>query len=88
MDRIKLTTLPIHERSKIGIGYLPQQTSIFRGLTVYENLLGIAQIVKKNVDEHVINILDHSQIQEDIKWFKSRQPSTENLVIFMIVLVW
>ena len=51
LDRIKLTTLPIHERSKIGIGYLPQQTSIFRGLTVYENLLGIAQIVKKNVDE-------------------------------------
>ena len=28
--------------------YLPQQTSIFRGLTVYENLLAIAQIVKKN----------------------------------------
>ena len=51
LDRIKLTTLPIHERAKIGIGYLPQQTSIFRGLTVYENLLGIAQIVKKNVDE-------------------------------------
>ena len=51
LDRIKLTTLPIHERSKIGIGYLPQQTSIFRGLTVYENLLGIAQIIKKNVDE-------------------------------------
>ena len=51
LDRIKLTTLPIHERSKIGIGYLPQQTSIFRGLTVYENLLGIAQIIKKNADE-------------------------------------
>tara|TARA_Y100000590_G_scaffold423100_1_gene528548 strand:+ start:1978 stop:2742 length:765 start_codon:yes stop_codon:yes gene_type:complete len=51
LDRIKLTNLPIHERSKIGIGYLPQQTSIFRGLTVYENLLGIAQIVKKNSDE-------------------------------------
>jgi len=51
LDKIKLTNLPIHERSKIGIGYLPQQTSIFRGLTVYENLLGIAQIVKKNVEE-------------------------------------
>ena len=43
----KLTTLAIHERSKMGIAYLPQQTSIFRGLTVYENLLAISQIVKK-----------------------------------------
>jgi len=51
LDKVKLTNLPIHERSKIGIGYLPQQTSIFRGLTVYENLLGIAQIVKKKIDE-------------------------------------
>ena len=47
LDKTKLTTLPIHERAKIGVGYLPQHTSIFRGLTVYENLLGIAQIVKK-----------------------------------------
>ena len=51
LDKIRLTTLPIHERSRIGIGYLPQQTSIFRGLTVYENLLGIAQIIKKNPEE-------------------------------------
>ena len=47
----KLTNLAIHQRAKLGIAYLPQQTSIFRGLTVYENLLGIAQIVKKNVDD-------------------------------------
>ena len=48
LGNTKLTTLAIHQRSKLGISYLPQQTSIFRGLTVYENLLGIAQIVKKN----------------------------------------
>ena len=47
----KLTNLAIHERSKLGIAYLPQQTSIFRGLTVYDNLLGIAQIIKKNIAE-------------------------------------
>ncbi len=39
--------------------------------------------LKKNVDKYVIDILDHSQIQEDIEWFKDRQPSTENLVIFI-----
>ena len=47
LGNTKLTTLAIHERSKLGIAYLPQQSSIFRGLTVYENLLAIAQIVRK-----------------------------------------
>ena len=51
LNNTKLTDLPIHERSKLGISYLPQQTAIFRGLTVYENLLGIAQIVKKGSKE-------------------------------------
>ena len=53
LGNTKLTNLPIHERSKLGISYLPQQTAIFRGLTVYENLLGIAQIVKKRTSEQV-----------------------------------
>ncbi len=48
LESTKLTNLAIHERSKLGIAYLPQHTSIFRGLTVYENLLGIAQIIKKS----------------------------------------
>ena len=32
LNNIKLTNLPIHERAKLGIGYLPQQTSIFLSL--------------------------------------------------------
>lgn len=51
LNNTKLTNFAIHERSKLGIAYLPQQTAIFRGLTVYENLLGIAQIVKKRATE-------------------------------------
>ena len=55
LGNTKLTNLAIHERSKLGIAYLPQQTSIFRGLSVYENLLAIAQIVKKsNVEQKEI----------------------------------
>ena len=48
LGNTKLTNLAIHERSKLGMAYLPQQTAIFRGLSVYENLMGIAQIIKKN----------------------------------------
>ncbi len=47
----KLTNLAIHQRAKLGIAYLPQQTSIFRGLSVYENLLGIAQISIKRPND-------------------------------------
>jgi len=39
--------------------------------------------LKKIVNKHVIDILDHSQIQEDIPWFQGKQPSTENLVVFI-----
>ena len=41
------------------------------------------QKLKKIVDTHVVRVIDHSQIQEDIKWFKGKQPSTENLVLFI-----
>ena len=49
LNGLNISDLPIHQRSKLGISYLPQQTSIFRGLTVYENLLAIAQITKKGL---------------------------------------
>jgi 6-pyruvoyltetrahydropterin/6-carboxytetrahydropterin synthase len=41
------------------------------------------QKLKSLVDDKVIKVLDHSQIQEDINWFKGKQPSTENLVLFI-----
>ena len=49
LGNTKLTTLAIHERAKLGLAFLPQQSSIFRGLTVFENLLAIAQIAKKKL---------------------------------------
>ena len=41
------------------------------------------QELKQIVNDNVIDIIDHSQIQEDIKWFADKQPSTENLVLFI-----
>ena len=39
--------------------------------------------VKKIVKTHVVDVLDHSQFDVEVDWFKNRQPSTENLVIFI-----
>jgi lipopolysaccharide export system ATP-binding protein len=40
----ELTGLPMHKRCRLGIGYLPQEASIFRGLTVRENFLAILEL--------------------------------------------
>ncbi|MBT3479129.1 MAG: 6-carboxytetrahydropterin synthase [Candidatus Marinimicrobia bacterium] len=39
--------------------------------------------LKKIVETHVIDILDHSQIEKEVDWFKDKQPSSENLVQFI-----
>ena len=39
-----ISSMPMHKRSKLGIKYLPQEPSIFQNLSVYENLLGLAEI--------------------------------------------
>lgn len=41
-----ISLLPLHERSQIGIGYLPQEASIFRRLTVYNNIMAILETRK------------------------------------------
>lgn len=43
-----ITTLPMHKRAKLGIGYLPQEASVFRKLTVRNNLLAVAETLNLN----------------------------------------
>ena len=44
VDDLDITALPMHERARNGIGYLPQEASIFRRLTVEQNLMGVLEI--------------------------------------------
>lgn len=43
LDGHEITTLPMYRRARLGIGYLPQEASIFRGLSVEDNIRGVLQ---------------------------------------------
>jgi lipopolysaccharide export system ATP-binding protein len=49
LNQKTISHLPIHLRAKLGIGYLPQEASIFRNLTVEQNILAILQL-RKDLD--------------------------------------
>ncbi|WP_045393307.1 LPS export ABC transporter ATP-binding protein [Falsirhodobacter sp. alg1] len=50
LDGRDVTALPMYRRARLGIGYLPQEVSIFRGLTVEDNILAVLEI--REPDRH------------------------------------
>jgi len=50
LDGNLLTRLPMYRRSRLGIGYLPQEASIFRGMTVENNILAVLEVVEPNAN--------------------------------------
>jgi len=51
LDGYDITSLPMYRRSRMGIGYLPQEASIFRGLNVEDNIRAILEIVEPAADK-------------------------------------
>ncbi len=51
IDDHKITHLPIHQRAKLGVSYLPQEASIFRKLTVFENIKAVLELQKYEPEE-------------------------------------
>ena len=50
LDGQDITRLPMYRRAVLGLGYLPQETSIFRGLTVEQNIMAVIEIAERDKD--------------------------------------
>src|ERR1700742_4029876 len=44
LDGENVTAQPMYQRARMGVGYLPQETSIFRGMTVFENVMAVVEL--------------------------------------------
>lgn len=65
LDGYNISGLPMYQRARLGIGYLPQEASIFRGLTVEDNIRSVLEIVEPNKrrrEAELTNLLDEFHI--------------------------
>lgn len=65
VDGIDVTGLPMYRRARLGIGYLPQEASIFRSLSVENNIRAILEVVEPNLDrreEKLENLLNEFSV--------------------------
>jgi len=46
IDGENVTRLPMYQRARLGVGYLPQEASIFRGLTVEQNIMAVLELIE------------------------------------------
>ena len=46
LNDLNITSLPMYKRAQMGIGYLPQEASVFRKLTVQDNILAVLEMTK------------------------------------------
>lgn len=69
-----ITHLPFYQRARLKIGYLPQENSIFRGLSVEDNIMAILEIVESNANKRNEK-LNHLLHEFDIESLR-RSPAT------------
>ncbi|MAU40955.1 MAG: LPS export ABC transporter ATP-binding protein [Kordiimonas sp.] len=65
LDGHDITKLPMYRRARLGVGYLPQEASIFRGLNVEDNIRSILEVVEPDPveqDQFLDNLLDEFSI--------------------------
>ena len=66
LNGLDITKFPVYRRARLGIGYLPQEASIFRGLNVADNIRCVLQLNEKNkdkVEQELDNLLKEFSIE-------------------------
>jgi lipopolysaccharide export system ATP-binding protein len=58
LDGIEITDLPMYRRARLGIGYLPQEPSIFRGLSVEQNIRAVLEVAEPDRDRRELLLDD------------------------------
>jgi len=59
LDARDITRLPMHERARLGVGYLTQEPSVFRKLTVEQNILAILETCRMSQAERRVRLKNH-----------------------------
>ena len=75
LNQERINHLPMHMRAKRGIGYLPQESSIFRGLTVEENILSVLEVQKYDKN-HKFQILEELLAEFNINKIRNSNGAT------------
>ena len=75
LDQSRINHLPMHIRARNGIGYLPQESSIFRGLTVEQNILSVLEI-QKFTKSQKFQILEELMSEFDIGKIRNSYGAT------------
>jgi lipopolysaccharide export system ATP-binding protein len=73
LDDKNLTALPMYKRSRLGLGFLPQQPSIFRGMSVEDNLLAVLE-TKNYSKDNKQNILEELLIEFSLSHLRRAMP--------------
>jgi len=72
LDNVNISRMPIHQRARLGLSYLPQEASVFRKLTVEDNIRAVLELQRENgkplaaasIEERLESLLSDLQIEK------------------------
>ena len=73
LDGADITHLPMYRRARLGIGYLPQEASVFRGLNVEQNVMAVLEVVKEEgMQQQALEVGEH--LMDRLKKLMAQHP--------------